>query len=341
MQKFEHPRLPADYQLLALVGKGSSGLIYKALYRPEKQIVAVKVLNREASRSQRARFLREIKAISALRHPNIVRIFDVDLSDEACFYSMQYVDGVTLRKYLKQNPQNLRGAVRILATVARALHYAHGKGFLHRDIKPQNILVAKDGTPLLIDFGFAKRRAGDELVTRIGVTVGSPMYMAPEQAAGLHKKLCPQTDVYALGTILYLALTGRLPFAENPNKMAVVRAIQTTIPPEPRTLNPDAPEPLEAVCMRAMEKLIEGRYPTAEGFAEDLERWLQGSGLVELVKKGPPLSWSSTRLKALTPAEVSWWGRLLARIKGWFVKEVPPEPAPTAESSGEQRLWQG
>ncbi len=312
-----HPKLP-NYRLIALVGKGSSGLVYKAFYKPERRVVAVKVLKLEASRNQQARFVREVKAISQLRHPNIIEIFDVGLRGEVLYYSMPYIEGNTLRRHLRKAEPPLEAVVAVLAKVARALDYAHEKGFVHRDVKPQNILIAKDGEPFLIDFGFAKKSEGDFLVTRIGATVGSPMYMAPEQASGRLRLLGPKTDVYALGTILYLVLTGTLPHPADQPAMAIVRSILTVVPQAPRSINPSAPAPLEAVCMRAMEKTLEDRYSSAAAFADDLESWLEGSQLSDLVALGPPPSWSSTSLKAVTSSELRWWPRLWARLRRWL-----------------------
>ncbi len=269
-----------DYKFLKLVGKGASGHIYKAIWKPYNKIVAVKVLNTEASKNQRARFLREVKAIARLMHPNIVQIFEVDISN-ACYYSMQYIEGQTLGPVIKSSEYSLREKVRFLEQVAKALHYAHGEGFMHRDVKPQNILVSKDGKPYLIDFGFAKNKHQDVLVTKDGTTVGTPLYMAPEQALGRQDMLGPQTDVYALGTILYQILTRRLPYRKK-SMIEIIRAIVYETPAAPRTLDESVPEALEAVCMRAMEKSLQKRYSSAAAFADDLDLWVRGSSLEHL-----------------------------------------------------------
>lgn len=322
-----------DYRFLKLVGKGASGHIYKAIWKPYNKMVAVKVLNTKASKNQRARFLREVKAIARLMHPNIVKIYEVDISN-ACYYSMQYIDGCTLDPVIKSAKYNIRAKVKLLVKVAKALHYAHGEGFIHRDIKPQNILVSRKGKPLLIDFGFAKNKANDVLVTKEGTTVGTPLYMAPEQALGRQNLLGPQTDVYALGTILYQILAGRLPHNKK-SMIEIIRAIVYETPPAPRTLNPEVPAALEAVCMKALEKSLETRYRSAGSFADDLDQWVRGSKLehltgnsaISLPKVDDEEDEAEEELELPSDGQSpGFWSRVWRVIFGWFPggNSLPP-----------------
>lgn len=270
-----------DYELLAELGRGGMGVVYRARQISLGRIVALKVLLRgeHASAADIARFLHEAGAAAALDHPHITPVYEVGEQDGQPYFSMKYVEGTTLSKRLLEGPLPPREAATILAPVCRAVAAAHAGGILHRDLKPSNILIDRDGQPLITDFGLAKRTtaaAGEAVfqsLTQTGAILGTPSYMAPEQAAGQRGSVGPTTDVYSLGAILYQMLTGRPPFqAATPFDTVMLVLEQDPLPP--RLLNPQADTDLEMICLKCLQKPQELRYQSANALADDLDAYL-------------------------------------------------------------------
>ena len=266
----------ADYELLEELGRGGMGVVYRAWQKSLNRIVAVKLLLRGelASDSDQARFRGEAQSAARLDHPRIVAVYEVG-EGERPYFSMQLVEGTTLAKKLADGPIPPREAAELLSEVARAIHYAHEQGVLHRDLKPSNILIDEEGQPHISDFGLAKRLEAGASLTNTGAILGTPSYMAPEQAAGRRGEIGPASDVYSLGTMLYQMLTGRPPFqAASPVDTVLLVLEQDPLPP--RLLNPKADRDLEMIALRCLQKPPELRYPTAAALADDLDAWLAG-----------------------------------------------------------------
>jgi len=276
------PRQFGDYELLEELGRGGMGVVYRARQLSLDRIVALKMVLRGqlASRDDLLRFQSEAEAAARLKSPHIVPIHDVGEYDGHAFFTMAHIEGETLSKRLAAGPLPSREAAEILLAVSRAIEVAHAKGILHRDLKPSNILIDRDGTPHVTDFGLAKRvsTAGetvDPSLTRTGAVLGTPSYMAPEQAAGTRGQLGPATDVYGLGALLYQMLTGRPPFqAATPLDTVLLVLEQDPVPP--RLLNPRADRELELIAMRCLQKPPDLRYEGADGLSEDLSAYLAG-----------------------------------------------------------------
>jgi serine/threonine protein kinase len=271
------PPLFGDYELVAEVARGGMGVVYRARQRTLNREVALKMIlsGRLASPEDMQRFRAEAEAAAALQHPNIVQIHEVGAIEGQHYFSMQFIDGRTLAHRLADGPLPSRDAARYVRQVARAVHYAHLRGILHRDLKPSNILIDADDEPHITDFGLAKRLGGDSGQTRTGSILGTPSYMAPEQAGGKIKELGPWTDVYGLGALLYELLTGRPPFKAETPMDTVVQVLEND-PVPPRLLNPKVDQELETVCLKCLEKDPQRRYPSAEALADDLTRYLNG-----------------------------------------------------------------
>src|SRR5262245_14336591 len=207
------PQIPG-HEVTAVLGRGGMGIVFRARHVRLNRPVAVKMLlaGAYAEPHERGRFQREAEAIASLRHPNIVQVYDVGEVDDRPYFTMEYVEGGSLAQKLAGTPLPARTAADVLAALAAAVHSAHTAGIVHRDLKPGNVLLTADGTPKVGDFGLARRLGGNAGLTRTGIALGTPSYMAPEQAQGKHDAEGPATDVYALGAILYEVLTGRPPF---------------------------------------------------------------------------------------------------------------------------------
>jgi serine/threonine-protein kinase len=226
-----------------------------------------------ASPADLERFRREAGAAGRLDHPHIVPVYDVGDYRGQQYFSMKLLEGGSLSQHLARFRGDARAAVRLVATVAQAVHYAHQHGILHRDLKPANILLDADGRPHVSDFGLAKRVEGGGDLTQSGAIVGTPGYMAPEQAAG-QKDLSTAADVYSLGAILYELLTGRPPFRAATRLETILQVLERD-PPRPRLLNAAVDRDLETVCLKCLDKAPARRYNSAAALAEDLERWLR------------------------------------------------------------------
>ncbi|MGZ3470988.1 MAG: serine/threonine-protein kinase, partial [Isosphaeraceae bacterium] len=247
-----------DYLLLEEIARGGMGIVYKARHLELKRLVALKMIlsGSLATPAERARFRREAELAANLDHPNIVPIYEVRDQDGMLFFSMKLVDGGNLAQHLATYARDPRATARLVVTLAQALHYAHGKGFIHCDLKPSNVLIDRDGQPQITDFGLARRTAQDSSLTATGAILGTPSYMAPEQAAGQRQSIAPATDVYGLGAILYELLTGRPPFRTSTMMETVFQVLERD-PVAPHELVPGLPRELETVCLKCLEKMPE------------------------------------------------------------------------------------
>ncbi|HEV3203468.1 MAG TPA: serine/threonine-protein kinase [Gemmataceae bacterium] len=269
-----------DYELVEEVARGGMGVVYRARQNSLNRIVALKMIlpGRLANAEELIRFRTEAEATARLQHPNIVTIYEVGAVDGQHFYSMDFIDGPSLSKKLAYGPLPGRLAARYVMTVARAMHHAHCHGILHRDLKPSNILLDAEDVPHITDFGLAKKIDADSSQTRTGMVMGTPSYMAPEQAAGKIKELGPPCDIYSLGALLYELITGRPPFKSD-TPLDTLMHVMERDPAPPRLLNPKVDRDLETICLKCLEKDPRGRYATAEALADDLEHYLNGEAI--------------------------------------------------------------
>jgi WD40 repeat protein/tRNA A-37 threonylcarbamoyl transferase component Bud32 len=272
------PRVFGDYLLLGEIARGGMGVVYRAEQgRLKKRPVALKMI-RDADLATLAdlrRFRMDAEAIAQLEHPHIVPIYELGQIDGQPFFSMRLIEGGHLGTHAARLKADPRATAALMAKVAHAVHFAHQRAILHRDLKPSNILVDERGEPFVTDFGLAKRidAAGASQATVPGAIMGTPAYMAPEQARGETSALTVRTDVYGLGATLYEVLTGQAPFVGTIPE--ILRQVEDREPAPPRGLNPALDRDLEAICLKALEKKAKDRYGSAEELAEDLERWLR------------------------------------------------------------------
>jgi len=264
-----------DYELLEEIGRGGMGVVYKARQISLNRVVALKMVlaGRLADEDDLQRFRTEAESAGRLQHPNIVAVHEVGSVDGQHFFSMEYIDGTSLAKRLAAGPLSGRTAARYVRQIAHAVHCAHEHGTLHRDLKPGNIMLDRSDEPHVTDFGLAKRLGGDSGQTRTGMVVGTPSYMAPEQAAGKSRELGPACDIYGLGAVLYELLTGRPPFRAETPLHTIMQVIENE-PVPPRLLNTNVDADLETICLKCLEKDPARRYATAEDLACDLDRYL-------------------------------------------------------------------
>jgi WD40 repeat protein len=272
------------YQLLEEIGRGGMGVVYKARHLHLKRLVALKMIRSgtQARVEDIDRFRREAQAIARLQHPNVVQIFEVGewhaaaAAESSPFFALEYVDGGSLSQRLAGRPFPPDQAARLTATLAEAVHAAHQQGLVHRDLKPANVLLTADGTPKITDFGLAKQLDAELDQTQTGQVMGTPSYMAPEQAHGGGRAVGPATDVYALGTILYELLTGAPPF-RSANVLDTLEQVRTQEPVPPRQIQPKTPRDLETICLKALRKEPGKRYASARALAQDLHAFLDGT----------------------------------------------------------------
>jgi serine/threonine-protein kinase len=288
----ELPRIPG-YEVEGVLGRGGMGVVYKARHLRLNRPVALKMLvaGAYASPQERERFLREAQAVAGLRHANIVQVFDVAEHEGRSYFTMEFIEGGSLSRRLAGTPQPAHQAAALAETLAAAVQVAHLGGIVHRDLKPANVLLTADGTPKIADFGLARRLEGGAGLTQSGAAVGTPSYMAPEQARG---KTGPAADIYALGAILYQLLTGRPPFRAETAVETVLQVIHQE-PAPPSRLNAKVPRDLETICLKCLNKDPERRYATAAALADDLRRF----------QRGEPIAARPTSL----PARIGKWVR--------------------------------
>lgn len=349
-----------DYEILERIARGGMGVVYKARQISLNRLVALKIIpgNELANPVERQRFRIEVEAAANIDHPRIVPIYEVGEHDGYYFYSMRLIEGGSLAQHMARYRNDPRAAARLIISAARGIHYAHQRGILHRDLKPANILLDSDGRPHVADFGVAKHlrvsgldspangvessrsdglSTGDpaadsprgrppscELeLTQVGEIIGTPSYMAPEQASGKKGVVTIAADIYSLGAILYEMLTGRPPF-KGPTRMATVRQVLTERPTPPRQLNPKIDRDLERICLKCLERDPQQRYASAEALAEDLERWLAGEPILaapatwwyrvwKWVKRRPTMAalvGATALITILALAGITWQARL-------------------------------
>src|SRR5437773_2573523 len=308
-----------DYEVLEEIGRGGQGVVFRARQKSLNRTVALKVisLGQWASRAHIKRFRLEAEAAASLNHPCIVPIHEVGERDGALYFSMGLIEGGQLDATLKREPMPIRRAVELIVKLARTVQYAHEHRILHRDIKPGNILLDAKGEPHLTDFGLARLVEAESTVTRTMEVLGTPSYMAPEQAVGNNAAVSSVTDVYGLGAVLYQLLTGQPPFAGG-TTYETIKLLLDTEPRQPRLLNPTIDRDLSTICLKCLEKDPERRYSSALALAEDLERWLKHepiqarhTGVFARGKKWVQRNPSSALLAASLVA--------LAAAAGWIV----------------------
>jgi serine/threonine-protein kinase len=347
------PTLPG-YEILQELGRGGNAVVYKARQLHPRRLVAVKMIlaGAHAGADAVARFRREAEALARLSHPNIVPIHQVGEHAGRPFLILEYVEGGNLARHLKGRQLSFTDAATLVGRLARAVHHAHQRGILHRDLKPGNILLDAQGTPHVTDFGLAKlldpaMAVADSGRTQSGAVVGTPGYMAPEQAGGKGKKVGPATDVWALGAILYECLAGRPPFQAT-TVIETLLQVANEEPVAPSKLRPDSPRELQAVCLKCLEKDPRRRYGSAQELGEDLDRYLAGKplqaqgrrplrGLIRLVRRHREVSFLvAGAAVALAIVAVI----LLLPPRQLQPESPPPPPAPPRPAVAEDDLPQ-
>jgi WD40 repeat protein/tRNA A-37 threonylcarbamoyl transferase component Bud32 len=264
------------YEVLGELGRGGMGVVYKARQEGLNRVVALKMIRAGdlASEDERRRFLAEAEAVARFQHPHIVQIFEIGQYRNEPFFSLEYVEGGSLADKLRGTPLPAAEAALLVEALAGGVQYAHEQGIVHRDLKPANVLLGKDGSPKITDFGLAKR-VTEVGQTQTGAVIGTPSYMAPEQADGRTWEIGPAVDVYALGAILYECLTGRPPFKAT-TALDTLRQVANDEPVPPRQLQSLTPRDLETICLKCLHKEPDKRYSSAPALAEDLRRWQAG-----------------------------------------------------------------
>jgi serine/threonine protein kinase len=328
------PQHVGDYEILGILGRGGMGVVYKAKQKKLKRIVALKMIlgGLHAGDEDLRRFRQEAEASARLQHPNIVQIHEIGEMDGKPYFSLEFVDGGSLAGRMMSEPQAAFPAAQLIEILARAMHYAHQRGIVHRDLKPANILLANPpadgsstapvtsfGIPKVTDFGLAKRMDVDLAQTQSGAILGTPSYMAPEQAGGRVREIGPCTDIYALGAILYDLLTGRPPFKAN-TLADTLRQVQMVEPVSPGRLQPQVPRDLATICLKCLNKEPKKRYATSLELAEDLGRFLAG----EPIRARPTSAferawkWSKRRPAIAALIAVSFISFVAIGVGGWL-----------------------
>src|SRR5580704_14503557 len=322
-----------DYEILEEIARGGMGVVYKARQLSLNRTVALKMVlaGEWATPEARLRLRAEAEAAANLQHPNIVAIHEVGEHEGQQYFSMDFVAGKNLAEIVRGNPLSAEQAASYVKTIAEAIHFAHQRGILHRDLKPQNVLIDADDRPRITDFGLAKRIETDSGLTRTGDVLGSPSYMSPEQASSRPEEVGPQSDVYSLGAVLYKLLAGRAPFRGATALETLCQVIE--VPPvPPRKLNPAVPRNLETICLKCLEKSPANRFGSAQELADELGRFLRGERILS----------SPRRLERARTAKWLAWGALIGALIcivlgaiGWptdFFPSTQGDPIKTAFS---------
>lgn len=283
-EKLSQLKLPlrfGDYELLEEIGRGGMGVVYRARQVSLNRTVAVKMILKAqlASEDELSRFLAEAESAARLSHPGIVPVYEVGQRDGRYYFSMKYIEGETLSQRLARGPMPAKEAARMMRIVSSAVHEAHQHGILHRDLKPSNILIDKNGSPVVTDFGLAKQVTSDvDSITRSGAIIGTPAFMAPEQASGDRGAVGVGSDVYGLGTILFAMITGQPPF-QGRTPVDVLLKVLEQDPPLPHEVNPKVDRDLEMITLRCLQKPMDLRYPSAAMLCEDFEAYLNDEAI--------------------------------------------------------------
>lgn len=320
MENYVGKRLDGRYEIIEIIGVGGMAVVYKAFDNIDNRIVAVKVLKDEFLQNEefKRRFKNESKAIAVLSHPNIVKIYDVSYGDNLQYIVMEYVDGITLKEYIEQQGRlDIREAIYFVTQILRALQHAHDKGIVHRDIKPQNIMLLPDGTIKVTDFGIA-RFSRSETRTMTDSAIGSVHYISPEQAKG--SLTDAKTDLYSVGVVLYEMLTGKLPF-QSDNAVSVALMQLQNDPVKPRDINPDIPVGLEQIIIRAMQKNPNDRYQSASEMLFDIAEY----------KKNPNIKFDYSYFVDKQPTKYVPLGEIDAASK----QNAPQTTTPPSENQEE------
>ncbi len=324
----------AGYRIIGELGRGGMGVVYKALDPKLNRIVALKMVlaGDHASPNERERFKREARAIAQLQHPNIVQIFEVGEADDLPFFVLEFIRGGSLDRQIDGRPRNPHQAADLVETLALTMQVAHQQGIIHRDLKPANVLMAPQRVPKITDFGLAKQLEDSQANTASGAVVGTPSYMAPEQAAGETDQVGPAVDIYALGAILYTLITGRPPFQGETSYDTIVQVIEQE-PLRPTVLQPKIPRDLETICLKCLQKETQRRYATAQELADDLRRFLEHRPIL-----ARPIGWVEhgikwVRRKPTTAALVALV--VLSPLIGWgFIVNQQTIQLQQAENQG-------
>ena len=328
------------YEILERIGTGGMAIVYKAKCHRLNRLVAVKILKSDLAQDEdfRRRFNAESQAVAQLSHPNIVSVYDVSKGGDIEYIVMELIDGITLKQYMEKRGQlNWRESLHFITQIMRGLSHAHSRGIVHRDIKPQNVMVLRDGSVKVADFGIACLENAAQTLTQ--EALGSVHYISPEQARG--DRTDARGDIYSAGVVLYEMLTGRLPF-EGDSAVSVAIQHLSSVPLAPREVNPDIPEQLELICMKAMAPDLEKRYPSADAMIADLEAFRKNPGVnldFELSDLRPEETDEPTqKLRSVVPPQLHRQGREPSYERGRRWEEDRYEDERPSRLSGGKKI---